>query len=395
MRHNHHPPTERIDRIRQTINRRDVQPIRRLIQQQHVRPLNRQQRKHDPALLPFTQRAHQCRLRLAAEAVLSQLLPPVLVVLALVAVLVAHEVERRFREVELLGRVLAVEPELEVRVPVHDAAGGGELAGHEAQEGGFADAVGADERGARVHVDAEVEVLVEVVFRGATVAEGDVVEGEDGRGQFLDVGEAEGEDAVLVDGLDEAVGLHLVEDLLAGLGLPDEVGVGAGRGDEFLDVGDFFLLFGVGFHLVGFLLAAGLDVGVVVPPVVDELAHAHVDHVGADAVEEVHAVADEDEGAVPFLEVLFQPDAGLEIQMRRWVVEKEEGRLDEEGFGQGDAHAPPTGHVFSSLVDGDLVETETGENEGCAGLEGRRVHGVHSLKRLAVESQSERTAYLV
>ncbi len=81
--------------------------------------------------------------------------------------------------------------------------------------------------------------------------------------------------------------------------------------------------------------------------------------------------------------------------MRRWVVEKEEGRLDEEGFGQSDAHAPPTRHVFSSLVDGDLVETETGENEGGAGLEGRRVHGVHALKRLAVESQSERTAYLV
>ncbi len=201
--------------------------------------------------------------------------------------------------------MLAVEPELEVRVPVDNAAGRGELAGHEAQEGGLADAVGADERGARVHVDAEVEVLVEVVFRGAAVAEGDVVEGEDGRGQFLDVGEAEGEDAVLVDGLDEAVGLHLVEDLLAGFGLPDEVGVGAGRGDEFLDVGDFFLLFGVGLHLVGFLLAAGLDVGVVVAAVVDQLAHAHVDHVGADAVEEVHAVADEDEGAIPFLEVLF------------------------------------------------------------------------------------------
>ena len=204
----------------------------------------------------------------------------------------------------------------------HDALGGGDLAGHEAQQGGLADAVGADEGGAGIHVDAEVEFLVEVVLAVAGVGEGDVVEGEHGRGELLDVGEAEGEDAVFVHFLDEAVGFHLVEDLLPRLGLPDQVGVGAGRGDEFLDVRDFFLLLGVGFHLVGFLLRARLDVGVVVAAVVHELFHPHVDHVGADAVEEVHAVRDEDEGAVPFLEVFFQPHARFQVEMGGGVVEE-------------------------------------------------------------------------
>ena len=111
VRDDHHTAAERIDRIGQTVDRRDIQPVRRLVQQQHVRPLERQQREPDPALLPLGKRAHQRRLRLAAQAVPPQLLPPVLVVLALLAVLVAHEVERRLRQVELLGGVLAVHAE--------------------------------------------------------------------------------------------------------------------------------------------------------------------------------------------------------------------------------------------------------------------------------------------
>ena len=322
MRNDDDAAAKGIDGIGQAINGGNIQAIGRLIQQEHIRPLDGQQGKDDPALLALGQRAHERGLGLAGQAIAAQLLAPILVILALVAVLVADEVQSRLGQVELLGRMLAVHAQLQMGVPRHDAGGGGELAGHETQQGGFADAVGADEGGAGIHVDAEVEVLVEVVFAVARVGEGHVVEGEDGWGQLFHVGEAEGEDAVFLHFLDEAVGLHLVEDLLAGFGLAHQVGVGAGRGDEFLDVGDFFLLLGVGFHLVGFLLRARFDVGVVVAAVVHELFHPHVDHVGADAVEEVHAVRDEDEGAVPFLEIFFQPHTRFEVEMGGGIVEE-------------------------------------------------------------------------
>lgn len=370
VRHNHNTTTKRIDRIRQTINRGNIEPISRLIQQQHIRPFNRQQREHDPALLTLRQGPHQRGLRLPTQAVPAQLLPPILVVLALGGVLVAHEVERRFGEVELLGRVLAVHPELQVGVSGDNSTGGGELAGEDAEEGGFADTVGTHEGGPAVHVDAEIQVLVEVVLGVAGVGEGDVVEGQDGWGQLLDVGEAEGEDAVLGDGLDEAVGFHFIENLLAGFGLADQVGVGTGRGDEGFDVLDFFLLFGVGFHLIGLLFRASLDVGVVVAPVVDELLHPHVNHVCADTVDKVHGVRDQDQCAIPFLEVFFQPHTSFEVKMGGWVVKKEKGWFDEESFGEGDAHPPASRHVPCAFVDGDFVEAETGKDEGGTSLEG-------------------------
>ena len=333
VRHNHHATAKRIDGIRQTINGGDIQPVGRLIQQQHIRPFNRQQREHDPTLLALRQGPHQRGLRLAAQAVPAQLLPPILIVLALGGILVAHEVEGRFGEVELLGRVLAVHPELQVGVSGDDTAGGGELAGEDAEEGRFADTVRTHEGGPAVHVDTEIQVLVEVVLGVAGVGEGDVVEREDGRGQLLDVGEAEGEDAVLGDGLDEAVGFHFVEDLLAGFGLADQVGVGTGRGDEGFDVLDFFLLFGVGFHLVGLLFRASLDVGVVVATIVDQLLHPHVNHVCADTVDKVHRVRDQDQCAVPLLEVFFQPHTSFEVKMGGWIIKKEQRGFDEESFG--------------------------------------------------------------
>lgn len=209
--------------------------------------------------------------------------------------------------------MLRVDAHLEMRVPRHLPTGRAQLARHQTQERGLAHTVRANKRRPRVHVHAEVEVAVEVVLGITAVGEGHVVEGQHRRRELLDIGEAEGEHAILFNLLDEPIRLHLVEDLLPRLRLPDQVGVGTGGRNELLDVHDLFLLLVVGLHLVGLLLAAGLRIGVVVTTVVDELALAHVDHVRADAVEEIHAVRDEDQRAVPLLEVLFKPHARLQV----------------------------------------------------------------------------------
>lgn len=122
VRNNNNTPTKRINGISQTINRGNIQTVRRLVQQQHIRPIDRQQRKHNPTLLPLGQGPHQRRLRLTGQSVPTELLAPVLVVLALGGVLVADEVEGGFGEVELFGGVLAVETEFQVGVAGDAAA---------------------------------------------------------------------------------------------------------------------------------------------------------------------------------------------------------------------------------------------------------------------------------
>ena len=87
----------------------------------------------------------------------------------------------------------------------------------------------------------------------------------------------------------------------------------------------------------------------------------------------------ENECTIPFLHVFFQPHTGFEIQMCSGVIEEEESRLDEQGFCESDTHTPSTRHVFGLLMDGLLVETETGENEGGSYLESGRIHAFDTL----------------
>jgi len=251
---------EGVDGIGKRVNGRDIETVGRLVQQDHVGRLNGQESEDDSALLSFGKGTHEGGLGLTGETVLAELLSPVLEILGNVGELVADEVEGRLGQDELLSRVLRVDTELQVGVTRDNTAGGSELASEDVEESRLANTVGADKGGTRVHVDTEVEVLVQVVLGVARVGEGDVVERQDGRRELLDIGEAEGEDSVLVDGLDEAIGLHLVENLLARLGLTHQVGVGTGGSDELLDVLDFVLLLLVCLLLVDLLLGSGLGV---------------------------------------------------------------------------------------------------------------------------------------
>ena len=72
-------------------------------------------------------------------------------------------------------------------------------------------------------LDTERKALVQVVFALPRVRERDVVEGEDRGRKLRDVLEVEAKGLADFDLLDEAGGLHLVDDLLLGLGLLDEV----------------------------------------------------------------------------------------------------------------------------------------------------------------------------
>lgn len=321
--HDNNTSTEGIDGISQTINGGDIETVGRLVKENHVGCFNGQQGEDDTAALTLGQSAHEGSLRFTSQTVAAKLLAPELVVLGLFAVLVADKVQSRLSQVKLLGTVLRVHAQLQVSVARDGAASGGELASHETQQSRLANTVGTDQGGTGVHVEAKFEVAVQVIGGVARVGKGNIVKGQDWGRQLVNIGEAESKDTVLGNGLDETIGLHLVENLLARLGLTDQVGIGTSTGNELLDVDDFLLLLVVGLHLVRVVFGAGLGVRVVVTTIVLELLLTHVNHVCADTVDKVHGVGNENEGALPLLEILFQPHAGLEIQMGGGVVKQQ------------------------------------------------------------------------
>ena len=164
---------------------------------------------------------------------------------------------------------------------------------------------------------------------------------------------------------------HLVEDLLLGLGLLDQVGEGTARGDELLDVLDVLLLLLVLLPLDDLLLLDRLLEGGVVTGVVLELLLREPDRVGADAVEEVLRVGDEHEALVVLAQVVLEPHAGLEVQMVGRLVEQQQRGAHEEGAGEGHAHAPPSRHVLGGAGHHGLVEAEAVEQHRGTDLEGR------------------------
>lgn len=157
--------------------------------------------------------------------------------------------------------------------------------------------------------------------------------------------------------------------------------------DLLFDVSNLVLLFSIRFHLVDLVLGLCADVGGVVTGIVDHLLfYSEIHDVCADGVHEILGVGGDDEDVVVGGEVSFEPDDGAEIEMIGGLVEEEEMGLDEERAGEGDAHAPTTGHVFCGLFHHGGGEPETVEDAACLCLE--RV-GVHLLELFVCSVEGE------
>ena len=103
---------------------------------------------------------------------------------------------------------------------------------------------------------------------------------------------------------------------LLGLG-----GVGRKAADEGLQLGDLGFLLGVVRQQTLARLGGGGHVLVVVAGEQAQLAVIQVSHVGADRVQEVTVVGNDDHGAAARRENAFQPADGVDIQVVGWLVE--------------------------------------------------------------------------
>ena len=102
-------------------------------------------------------------------------------------------------------------------------------------------------------------------------------------------------------------------------------------GDEFLDVGDFVLLFVVCFCLVCFEFFFCTDVGVVVSTVVDEFTiDGEIHDLRTDIVEEILRMRCQDETVWIFRKIRLEPDYSFKIEMVRGFIQQQQQRFNKQ-----------------------------------------------------------------
>jgi hypothetical protein len=258
------------------------------------------------------------------------------------------------------------------------AAGEGQLAGQDLDEGGFAGAVGAEETDAVARLQAQPHLVQNdlVSITGAALVQGQEGARQAGRG-------AEGEVERAID-MGRGDALHALQGLDAALGLAGLGGLGAEALDEALDAADFLLLADEGgLALAQAFGAQGLE-GAVVAGVKIQMALLDMGNLADDGVQEVAVVGNQQEGTGIVAQPGFQPDDRVQVQVVGGLVEEHEVGAAHEGARQAQAHAPASGPARhrASLLAG--VEAQAVEQAGGAALGGVAADGLQAGMEFAL-----------
>ena len=140
-------------------------------------------------------------------------------------------------------------------------------------------------------------------------------------------------------------GLHAFERLDPALRLTCLGCLGAEALDEAVHVCDLALLLFVGRLLVGELFGAHPFERAVVPAVQRGAVLFDMQDLGADTVEKIAIVRDQQQGAAILLEPGFEPDHRVEIQVVGRFVQKQQVRAAHQCPCQVEAHAPAAGEI--------------------------------------------------
>ena len=260
-----------------------------------------------------------------------------------------------------------------------DVAGGGLfLPAEEADEGGFAGAIGPDEGDAVASVDGEADVFEDGLHGaiGAGVDLGEVYGLDDGATAGRGLRDLEVDRGLFFGYLNA---LDLFELLDAGLDLLGLGGLVAEPVDEGFEVVDAVALVFVGAEELSaalflfsdvLLIVAVVEVGALVPEL-----DGFVDR----DVEEVAIVRDEDEAVGVVIEVFLEPVAGFEVEVVGGLIQEQKRRLLQEQFGERDAHLPATGELFGRPLPVFLGEAEAAEDGADLVVERVDVVGVHEV----------------
>ena len=88
----------------------------------------------------------------------------------------------------------------------------------------------------------------------------------------------------------------------------------------------------------------------------------------ANIIQERLVVRHNQEGLLPVLEVVVQPDDCIQVQMVCWFVEHEQCGFDEQGPRQRDSHSPAAGKLVCGTILHLLAEAKTGQESAGFGF---------------------------
>jgi len=83
---------------------------------------------------------------------------------------------------------------------------------------------------------------------------------------------------------------------------------------------------------------AGLIPEVIVADIDLDFAIIYIRHMGADLVQEIPVMGDDDHCVLEAGEKMLQPVDGLQVQLVGWFVQKQDIRVTEQGLGQQHPH---------------------------------------------------------
>ena len=278
----------------------------------------------------------------------------------------SDDLQRRVGRVHGLDLVLVEPADAHLSITMQFAVRDVQRPGDHLGEGRLARAVDAQQADAVVQVHAQVEVPQDRPAGLITDIGAFQPDQRWGQGARRG-GQDEGGDPFLDGGGD---GLHLGQTLHPGLGLGGLGGLGLETVDEGLEVSALGILFGLGRQLQPGLLGAGLFELVVVARVEGQVAVREVQDVGADLIQHLSVVGDDQGGVRVFLEPRLEPQRTFQVEIVGRFVEQQHVRLGEQGRSEGHPHTPAAGvfrHRPQLVV---MVEAEADEDFGGPGRGG-------------------------
>ena len=151
-------------------------------------------------------------------------------------------------------------------------------------------------------------------------------------------------------------------------------GVGGEAGDEFLELLDLFLFFLIGFLHLTDQKTGGFIPEIVVARIERDLSVINVCNVGADLVEEIAVVGDDNDCIGEVDQKFLQPVDGVQIQMVGGLVEEQNIGIAEQSAGKQDLDLLCAGDLAHQISVKLGLDPETVEQGFCVGLGLPAVH---------------------
>ena len=309
--------------------------IGRLVHEQHVGLLQDQLAEQHAPFFAAGDHLHRFLRIVAGKQQAAKRAAHHLVVVALAGPSL-RPVEERQVLVEIRRVVLGEIARTRLLRPLHLAAAGRKIARQAAQQGGLADAVGADDGDPLTRLDQQIEIAEErpVVGLGEALhLESDAVQ------LFLFV-HLEADIRVLPARRLDVLDLDFLDLPGAAGGLPGLGFVGRKAAHEILQLGHFLLGLGVVLHQLRPRLGGGKHIIVVVARINLDGVVVEIRHVRAHAVEKMAVVGNDDHGAVEAVQHALQPADGVDVQVVGGFIEQQDVRLGKERLRQQHAQLP-------------------------------------------------------